>query len=150
RDHYPILSDFKNREPLTRRLAMKRLLFLVILAVGICCTWAVRADKHAEAKDGHVILMPDKVQWTPNPNLPAGPVAALVSGDPTKEGGVFTIRIKAPDGFMIPPHWHPSDENVTVLQGTLLIGVGEKFDPDKLESVPAGGFMRMPKQMRHF
>jgi len=126
---------------------MKRVLFLAILTLGFCCTWALRADH--EGKDGHVILKPDKLQWKPNPILPPGAQSTVLSGDPTKEG-IFVIRLKVPDGFKIPPHWHPSDENVTVVQGTMLIGTGEKFDPDKLESIPTGGFMRMPKTMRHF
>lgn len=129
---------------------MKRPLVLVMLTLGLGLTWVQAADQHGGGKDEHVILMPDKLQWKPNPILPPGAHSTLLSGDPTKEGSLFVIRIKMPDGFKVPPHWHPSDENVTVLQGTLLIGLGEKFDPDKLESVPAGSFMRMPKKMRHF
>jgi len=129
---------------------MKKALFLALLVLGVACTWVASADRHADNKDGHVILMPNKLQWKSNPNLPAGAKAAVLSGNPTKAGSLFAIRIKVPDGFKIPPHWHPSDENVTVIQGTLLIGTGEKFDAGKLKSVPTGGFMRMPKQMRHF
>jgi hypothetical protein len=33
-----------------------------------------------------------------------------------------------PAGYKIPPHWHPTDENVTVLSGTLGAGMGDKFD----------------------
>jgi len=127
---------------------MKRMLLVALLGAGLCFTWAVGADK--DAKDGHMILTPDKLQWKPNPILPPGAQATVLSGDPTKPGSVYAIRIKIPDGYKVPPHWHPSDENVTVLQGTMMIGVGEKFDPAKMEAVPAGGFMRMPKQMRHF
>jgi quercetin dioxygenase-like cupin family protein len=50
----------------------------------------------------------------------------------------------------VPPHTHPSDENVTVLKGTLLIGTGEKFDSKVMQEIPTGGYMRMPKGMRHF
>jgi quercetin dioxygenase-like cupin family protein len=63
---------------------------------------------------------------------------------------LFTIRVKLPDGYKVPPHWHPSDENVTVLQGMLLVGRGEKFDPASAEELPAGAYMRMPRTMRHF
>jgi anti-sigma factor ChrR (cupin superfamily) len=129
---------------------MKRLLLFAILTFGFCYTWAVRADKHTDSKDGHVILTPDTLKWKPNPMLPPGAQASILAGDPTKAGSVYAIRLKVPDGFKIPLHWHPSDENVTVLKGTLMIGVGEKFDPAKMEAVPVGGFMRMPKQMRHF
>jgi len=128
---------------------MKRLLLIALLTFG-CYIWAARADTHTDTKDGHVILMPDALQWKPNPMLPPGAQATILSGDPTKAGSVYAIRLKVPDGFKIPLHWHPSAENVTVLKGTLMIGVGEKVDPDKLKAVPAGGFMQMPKQMRHF
>jgi hypothetical protein len=129
---------------------MKKRSFLVaIMALGFGLTWAVRADKHGDGKDSHVVLPPDKIEWKANPALPAGAKSAVLSGDPTKEG-LFVIRIKVPDGFKIPPHWHPSDENVTVIQGTMLIGVGEKYDAEKLQPMPAGSFMRMPKTMRHF
>ena len=39
------------------------------------------------------------------------------------------------------PHWHPTDENVTVLQGTFAMGTGEKFDPDNTVPVPAGSYV---------
>jgi quercetin dioxygenase-like cupin family protein len=62
----------------------------------------------------------------------------------------YVLRAKLPDGYKVPPHWHPSDENVTVLKGTLLVGKGEKLDPATMEELPAGSFMRMPKTMRHY
>jgi quercetin dioxygenase-like cupin family protein len=125
---------------------MKRLLVVTLFALGLCSLWAAQADH----KDGHVIVTPDKLQWKPNPNLPPGAQTAVLSGDPSKSGALYVFRAKLPDGYKVPPHWHPSDENVTVLSGTLLIGTGEKFDTTKMESIPAGGFMRMPKEMRHY
>jgi hypothetical protein len=76
-------------------------------------------------------------------------MVAVLSGDPTKSG-LYALRVKLPDGYKVPAHWHPTDENVTVIEGTLLIGTGDKFDMSKLETVPVGGFMRMPKEMKHF
>ena len=38
---------------------------------------------------------------------------AVVSGDPSKPG-LFTIRLSMPDGYRIPPHFHPTDEAVEV------------------------------------
>ena len=127
---------------------MKRLLFVSLLAMCAGLAWAVGADKEDAHKDGHVILTPDKLQWKANPSLPPGAQTAVVSGDPSKTGSLYVLRAKLPDGYKVPPHWHPSDENVTVLQGTMQIGLGEKFDPSKLETVAAGSFMRMPKEMR--
>jgi hypothetical protein len=109
-------------------------------------------DKPGHAADtDHVVVRPAAIKWGPAPpSLPAGSQFAVLVGDPTKSGVPFVIRAKLPDGYKVPPHWHPSDENVTVLQGALMIGKGEKFDPSALEELPVGSFMRMPKTMRHF
>jgi quercetin dioxygenase-like cupin family protein len=101
--------------------------------------------------DEHVIVKPATEKWGPAPPaLPPGAKVAVLVGNPGKAGSAYTIRVKLPDGYKVPPHWHPGDENVTVLQGTLLIGRGEKLDLDKTEALPAGSYMRMPKGMRHF
>ena len=74
---------------------------------------------------------------------------AVVSGDPGK-AGTFVVRLKAPAGFKVAPHWHPTDENVTVISGTFALGMGEKFDAAALKAAPAGGYGLMPAEMRHF
>ena len=97
------------------------------------------------------MLKPGDVKWGPAPPaLPPGAQMAVLVGNPAQSGGAYTIRAKLPDGYKVPPHWHPVDENVTVLMGTLLVGRGEKFDLAKTEALPAGSYMRMPKTMRHF
>jgi hypothetical protein len=99
---------------------------------------------------GHVVVKPDDIKWGPAPPaLPPGGKAAILFGDPTKSGP-FVARFKIPDGYKVPPHWHPTDENVTVLKGTLMVGKGEKFSKEDSEALPAGSFMRMPKEMKHF
>lgn len=55
-----------------------------------------------------------------------------------------------PAGYKIAPHWHPTDEHVTVLSGTFALGMGEKFDPTALKDLSSGGYGLMPAQMRHF
>ncbi len=39
---------------------------------------------------------------------------------------------------------------VTVLKGTLLVGMGENFDEAKLRAMNVGNFVSLPKEMRHF
>jgi quercetin dioxygenase-like cupin family protein len=109
-------------------------------------------DKPGHAGDAeHLVVRPGGLKWGPAPpSLPPGAQLAVLVGDPGKPGVAYVIRAKLPDGYKVPPHWHPTDENVTVLEGTLLVGKGEKFDPSATEELPAGSFMRMPKTMRHF
>ena len=52
---------------------------------------------------------------------------AVVSGAPDKPGAPFVIRILNPDGAKVPPHWHPTDEHITVLSGTFIVGMGKTF-----------------------
>jgi len=71
-------------------------------------------------------------------------------GDPTKADTQFSFRIKMPDNFRIPPHFHPADENVVVISGVLNMGLGDKFDPSSMHALPVGGFASMQKGTHHF
>lgn len=55
-----------------------------------------------------------------------------------------------PDGYRIPPHYHPAIEHITVIQGTFVVGMGEKADRAAEKSLEAGSFAFMPAGMRHF
>ena len=69
----------------------------------------------------------------------------VLSGDPEKTGEPFVMRIRELPGGIIPPHRHPVDENITVLQGTLYFGVGDKFDRAAAKELKAGGYAFIPK-----
>lgn len=98
----------------------------------------------------HIMVSPDAVKWgDPPPGLPAGARAAIISGDPT-QAQPYVVRAQLPANYRIPPHWHPTTENVTVLSGTVAFGMGDKFDAAALRDVPAGGFAVVPAEMRHF
>jgi hypothetical protein len=104
---------------------------------------------HGLTKD-HVMVRPDDVKWGPAPpGLPPGAKTAVFFGDPHK-AGPYVIRALMPDGYRVPPHWHPTDENITVISGTFMAGKGDKFSAAASEALPAGSFVRMPKEMRHF
>jgi ketosteroid isomerase-like protein/quercetin dioxygenase-like cupin family protein len=98
----------------------------------------------------HVMLAPSALKWgDAPPSLPPGARMAVVSGDPSQAQS-FVIRAQMPAGYRIPPHWHPTDEHVTVLSGTVSLGMGEKFDQSALKDVPSGGYFVAPAEMRHF
>jgi hypothetical protein len=128
-----------------------RLIVIAFLSLlGGTLVFSQDKARHGDDSD-HVVVRADAIKWGPAPpSLPPGAQMAALVGDPGKPGVSYVIRAKLPDGYKIPPHWHPTDENVTVLKGALLIGKGEKFDPSATEEMPAGSFMHMPKTMRHF
>ena len=105
----------------------------------------------AKAAPKHVTVAPSDIKWGPGPAaLPAGAQMAVLDGDPSKAGVPFVIRAKFPDGYKVPPHFHPTDENIVVLSGTFMVGMGDKFDEGSMTSLAAGGFARMPKSMHHY
>jgi ketosteroid isomerase-like protein len=98
----------------------------------------------------HALVAPDTVKWgDPPPALPRGAKLAVISGDPSQPGP-FVIRAQMPAGYRIAPHWHPTTENVTVLSGTVAIGMGEKWDDAALKNLAVGGYASLPAEMRHF
>ena len=69
----------------------------------------------------------------------------VLYGDPEKAGEPFVMRIRELPGGVIPPHRHPVDEHITVVQGTLYFGVGDKFDRAAMKEIKAGGYAFIPK-----
>ena len=74
----------------------------------------------------------------------------MLSGNPIKEGEPFVLRVKFVAGSKVPPHWHPSDEHLTVIKGAFYMGKGEKFDESAGHVMTPGSHMVMPKQTAHF
>jgi hypothetical protein len=55
-----------------------------------------------------------------------------------------------PDGYRIPPHWHPHRENVTVILGNFEVGMGDSFEESKMMTFPAGSFAYLDLSMHHY
>ena len=117
-----------------------------MLGLAVVATGAHSQDKK-ESGDAHKIVHFGDLKWTP---IMKGCDLAPVSGDPSAEGTPFVLRIRCTDGIKVPAHWHPTDENLTVIKGTFLVATGETFDESKLQTMNIGNFLMMPKEMRHF
>jgi hypothetical protein len=100
-----------------------------------------------EPAASHKIVHSGDLKWTP---IIKGCDLAAVDGDASAEGLPFVIRLRCSEGTVIPAHWHPTDENLTVLKGTFQVGMGDKYDETKLQTMNTGNFASMPKEMRHF
>jgi len=130
---------------------MKRTVLFVGFGTLLASSIAVSQQAPAPAPSTHVMLSSEALKWgPPPPGLPAGAQVAILAGDPATVGQMFALRIKMPAGYKVPPHWHPTDEQVSVLEGALMMGMGEKFDQATMKSLSAGSFAVMPKEMRHY
>jgi ketosteroid isomerase-like protein len=97
----------------------------------------------------HVMVAPGALVWGESPpGLPAGAQVAVVAGDPGQPGP-FVLRAMVPAGYTVPAHWHPTVENLTVIAGTVALGMGDATDPATMTTLDAGGFAVLPAEMRH-
>ena len=121
-----------------------------LLALIFVSTTLATGLGFAQKANDHGMFTPGDVSWKDGPaSLPAGSQVAVLEGNP-REPGIFTMRLRFPDGYRIPPHWHPVVERVTVVAGTFHLGMGETFDQAKAKTLPAGSFFYMPPETAHF
>jgi quercetin dioxygenase-like cupin family protein len=114
-------------------------LFLACLAAGA-----------ASAQHGaHRIVTPGELKWEDAASLPPGAKIAVIEGRMNAEGPI-TARVKLPANYRIPPHFHATVERVTVLSGTVNIGMGDRFDPGKTTAMKPGTVLIMPAKTHHF
>jgi quercetin dioxygenase-like cupin family protein len=98
----------------------------------------------------HIMTTPSELKWgDPPPVFEKGAGFAVVSGDPGKPG-IYVVRLKMPAGYKIAPHWHPTDEHVTVISGQFVLGMGDKIDEKSAKSLPAGSYALLPAKMHHY
>jgi quercetin dioxygenase-like cupin family protein len=137
---------------------------IVMVAIGAGFTSSSRSDAGLSTQSAttHMMVDPSGLEWRPLPKEwtegapPPGfdPVGrtevAIVSGDPTREGALYVIRLRSTPGTRLPVHWHPNDEHITVLSGTWCVGMGDRFDEGACRDMPAGSYVFVPNGSRHF
>jgi quercetin dioxygenase-like cupin family protein len=122
---------------------------LAVLAATVVFLLTFSPGRSEHDKVGEIVT-PTDVKWQDGPaSLAKGAKMAVLEGDPSKEGP-FVLRVKLPDGFRVMPHTHPKDERVTVISGTLYLGMGDKFDEKAGKAMPAGSYGRTGARMKHF
>jgi quercetin dioxygenase-like cupin family protein len=90
------------------------------------------------------------LKWGPAPpSLPSGAQMAVVSGDPGKKG-MFVVELKMPADYAVPPHWHPTNEKVTVLSGKVHCAMTDKMDMAKAMTLTAGHSVTMKAKVHHW
>jgi quercetin dioxygenase-like cupin family protein len=110
-----------------------------------------RASAHsAQVTAAAPVHSASDIKWGPVPPvLPPSAKIAVLEGNPFGSG-VYTLRLQMPDGYTVPPHFHPADEMVTVISGKLLFADGDNIDRNATQTLAAGGFVTAPANMHHY
>jgi quercetin dioxygenase-like cupin family protein len=118
-----------------RTPAIALLLMTALLGAAACATAPMTA-------------LPADVKWVDHPAFP-GVKLAILHGNPAQPGP-FVVRLLFPANYQVPPHFHPNDENVTVISGRVNIGFGDRIDRSKAQRYASGEFVRVPATQRHY
>jgi quercetin dioxygenase-like cupin family protein len=123
--------------PVTRLARITHAPFLLAaLAAAACSDSASPGDVTGDFKAGPA-------------SFPPGSEIAVLQGDPSQTGP-YTVRLRFPGDYQLPPHFHPTDENVTVIDGTFLVGMGDAVDLNSVVTLGTGGFITAPAGGHHF
>ena len=131
---------------------MKQNLLITLAIAGMLCLGGqlFTIAAHPGSHDNNAFT-PEKIPWGPPPPFIApGAQLAVIEGNPAASTGDFTIRFKMPNGYKVAPHWHPKRENVTVVAGTLKVGMGDTFEAAKMMAFPTGSFAYLDPDMHHY
>jgi len=104
---------------------------------------------HQPGQDAFRSVLPEEIDWRPFAAFPPSVRLAVVVGE-TARPGPYLIRVKVPSGVRLMPHSHPEDRLYTVISGVFYIGLGERFDAEKLMAYPPGAVVVLPGNTPHF
>jgi quercetin dioxygenase-like cupin family protein len=117
----------------------------MLLTAIVCATLSAAAI----AAPTPVIVTPATATWQPVPQF-KGFQMAIVVGNPAKPGAYYAYLLKVPAGGKAPPHFHGMTENVTVISGTALFGLGDTIDLAKTKSFGPGTVASIPAGVHHY
>ena len=135
---------------------MERCATLVAVFAAIALpvsAWGQDAPEGTQVgSESHSFTLADAVTFEPLevPGFDPGAQLAVLRGNPMAESGTYTVRLRFPDGYRFPAHYHPRPENLTVLSGTFLIAMGTDENWDAIEKYSPGAFLYFPPEQPHY
>jgi len=108
-----------------------------------------RARPHQPGQAAFRAILSEDIDWQPFAAFPPSVRLAAVVGQPSAKGP-YLVRVKVPRGVKLMPHKHPEDRIYTVISGVFYIGLGDRFDADKLEAYAPGTVIVLPGNTSHF
>jgi quercetin dioxygenase-like cupin family protein len=121
------------------------LLSRIFLTVIACAALSAGASAAATP----VIVTPETATWKAVPGFKGWEMATVV-GDPSKAGAYYAYLLKAPDGAKAEPHFHKMTENVTVITGTFLVGLGNTMNVATMKELGPGTVASVPAGVHHY
>lgn len=146
---------------ISRKIVFSIFLFSVSLTISTTVTAKLSHSKIAELNEIQdlkaiedtskpLLRLPNEAKWTKAPEpLPAGAEMFVLEGNPTRPAP-YIIRLKLPANYRLPAHWNLNDEHITVISGTLNMGVGDKLEEASSKLLPTGSYARIPARMNYF
>jgi quercetin dioxygenase-like cupin family protein len=124
--------------------------YLMLVPALMMSAAVATAQKPAPPPAAPPVHSPTEVKWGPVPPvLPPNAKIAVLEGNPFGSG-VYTLRLEMPDGYTVPPHFHPTDEMVTVISGAVLFADGDNVNRNTAQTLHAGGFVTARANMHHY
>jgi ketosteroid isomerase-like protein len=102
-----------------------------------------------DTSTAHEMLGAGAVNWQPFAveGFPAGASMAVIHGNPAATGD-YTLRLRFPNGYKVPVHWHSMAEHVTILSGVFNFAMSG--DPTAATHPHgAGDFLYIPPRVPH-
>ena len=126
---------------------MRHTSFRFALAFGLCLLLP-GPQALAQHADQHLMLDPSELNWRDLSALP-GVKIAVIEG-PLNHAAPVMFRLKFPPNFKVPPHWHPGIEHITIISGTLHMGIGDVFDRSSTRALQQGSISIMQPRTHHY
>lgn len=91
-------------------------------------------------------ILPGSLKWAGA----AGAAQNVMVVGAADKAGLYQQRVRMPPGSKIQPHTHPDERISVVLEGTIYVGFGEKFDESNVVAIPTGAVYVAPAGTPHY
>ena len=124
---------------------------ILALAAAVGCAGSTKSghgDSHPAMDAASGVVRADSGKGSRGyriiPLRPMSGDVEILYGDPDAPGP-FVMRVHELPGAIVPPHSHPVDENITVVEGVWYFALGREYDSKALRELKPGGYAFAPK-----